>query len=202
MKRKLPQYIHHQMIEIQEGLEAIKAGRNMSLKKERLPVGDYMVHVTSLRLRTFLEKGVKCYICGKEATQFSLDSSSHKREAPHMNLWGMKNDGSPLLFTHDHVVDRARGGADTIDNSLPCCTDCNHQKNIIQTLELGVPDKPAIKAPRTKAFSKERYQVAEYECEIAYHRGKKAYVFSQPPVDTKWKIGHRVPTEWNVMKKD
>lgn len=131
-----PQYVHHQAISIYEGLLAIDACLLDPIKKERIQVGKHMVHTTSLRLRTFLIKGITCYICGLKATQFSIDDNTRGTQ-PHMNLWGVGGDGKPLLFTHDHVVDRARGGADTLDNSETCCTVCNGKKNNRQIAELG-----------------------------------------------------------------
>jgi 5-methylcytosine-specific restriction endonuclease McrA len=31
-------------------------------------------------------------------------------------------------FCVDHVMPRARGGADTLENLVPCCSSCNERK--------------------------------------------------------------------------
>lgn len=123
-------YIHLEEIPLDVGITAIRENLEMREKAQRVPVGSYDVHVTSLRLRTFCLKGTKCYLCGTEATHFSLDRFRNKSqlEHPHMNLWGVDAEGNELLFTHDHIVDRADGGADNLSNVMPCCTKCNGEK--------------------------------------------------------------------------
>lgn len=125
-----PTYIHLEKIDLGTGLAAILANINEPVKKNRVQVGEHMVHVTSLRLRVFLLKGVKCYICGTEATHFSIDKFRLKsqKESAHMNMWGVDVEGNELLFTHDHVVDRADGGKDALENAETCCTTCNGLK--------------------------------------------------------------------------
>lgn len=136
------QYIHLQHIPLDVGLKAILDHWQDPEKQTRVQVGDYMVHVTSLRLRTFLKRGAFCYICGLKATGFSIDTGRTQPDGtPHMNMWGMGKDGKQMLFTHDHVIDRARGGADSLKNSRTCCTKCNGEKNDRQIKELGPAKK-------------------------------------------------------------
>ena len=125
-----PTYIHLERIDLGTGLAAILENINEPVKKNRVQVGEHMVHVTSLRLRVFLLKGVKCYICGAEATHFSIDKFRLKsqKESAHMNMWRQAADGTELLFTHDHIVDRADGGVDAFENAETCCTICNGLK--------------------------------------------------------------------------
>lgn len=134
MKKKSPGkvkrsgYVHYQYIPLEVGLAAINAAIDEPMKKVRHQVGDHEVHTTSLRLRVFALKGITCYICGLKATQFSIDDTPTGK-THHMNLWGTK-DGMPMLFTHDHVIDRSKGGADELHNVEPCCAYCNNQKNM------------------------------------------------------------------------
>jgi len=138
-----PTYIHLERIDLGTGLAAILANINEQVKKNRVQVGEYMVHVTSLRLRAFLLKGVKCYMCGTEATHFSIDKFRLKSqdEAPHMNMWGVTPEGEELLFTHDHILARSLGGKDGIENAITCCTKCNGDKAFVEN---------AIRAGRCK----------------------------------------------------
>lgn len=128
----LSPYVHLDRISLEDGISAITQNLEEKVKAFRVQVGAYYeVHVTSLRLRTFAVKGTKCYICGAQATHFSIDRQRQKSELelPHMNLWGINKDGSELLFTHDHVLSRGQGGADRIENAEPCCSTCNFEKS-------------------------------------------------------------------------
>lgn len=127
-------YIHRESIPLEVGVQVILANVDMPEKKERALVGSYEVHVTSLRLRTFALKGTKCYICGLEATHFSIDnfSTKSKLEHPHMNLWGVTADGEGMLFTHDHIMSRGRGGKDNLKNTITCCSKCNTSKAVVE----------------------------------------------------------------------
>jgi hypothetical protein len=153
-----PGYVHHQMIPLMEGVAAILDSMHEPEKATRHPVGDYTVHTTSLRLRTFAVKGTRCYICGAEATQFSIDSQSHNNQnnknwSPHMNLWGVRKDGSALLFTHDHIIDRAKGGKDSLENAEPCCIDCNGAKNNYENAHIAIPPKGMDKGARVEKIN-------------------------------------------------
>jgi hypothetical protein len=86
-------------------------------------------HVTSLRLRTFALRGLTCVSCGLTATFFALERGMRKKqpikEPYHLNLWGIAPDGEEILFTHDHVLARGLGGADSISNTQTMCSPCN-----------------------------------------------------------------------------
>lgn len=125
-------YVHLDRISLTDGIAVIIENLEEKVKAFRVRVGSvYEVYVTSLRLRTFAIKGTKCYICGAQATHFSIDRQRPKPvlELPHMNLWGVKEDGNELLFTHDHVLSRGLGGVDRIENAEPCCSTCNLEKS-------------------------------------------------------------------------
>ena len=45
----------------------------------------------------------------------------------HLNLYGMKN-GKEILFTKDHIIPKAKGGKNTMDNYQTMCAVCNREK--------------------------------------------------------------------------
>jgi hypothetical protein len=80
------------------------------------------------RLRTFIEKGTTCVKCGLEATHFAAEKDKlQKTRKYHINLWGTKGD-KEILFTHDHIIPKSKGGPDRIENCQTMCEPCNGKK--------------------------------------------------------------------------
>lgn len=97
--------------------------------KKRVPFFGQNVRLGSLRLQTFLNYGVICSTCKKEADFFAIER--HKENTSyHINLYSKGADGNDLLFTHDHILARSLGGADKIENTQTMCTECNSIKSI------------------------------------------------------------------------
>ncbi|AND74991.1 hypothetical protein pf16_68 [Pseudomonas phage pf16] len=97
--------------------------------RERRLIGGQMVRAESLRMRTFKEKGQVCAACGLKATHFAIERQVHLKEGPyHINMYGVDADGDEVLFTHDHIQPRSKGGADHIDNTQTMCGPCNWTK--------------------------------------------------------------------------
>lgn len=88
-------------------------------------VDGYDVYTTSLRYKTFIEKGYKCVCCGRTGAYYVLEKShgSNLRRA-HFNLYS--DDG--VLMTKDHILPKSKGGADRIENMQTMCTICNVNK--------------------------------------------------------------------------
>lgn len=86
------------------------------------------VGVGGLRIRTFREKGTRCSCCGLQATHFAVERHKGTTHGYHLNLWGVGKQGNEVLFTHDHTLARALGGANHIDNSTTMCSPCNLKK--------------------------------------------------------------------------
>ena len=99
-------------------------------KKSRVELGGVMVSVAGARLNTFAQKGTICARCGLHATHFAIERPA-KRQNPsdgyHLNLWGKHGDRE-ILFTRDHIVAKACGGPDTLENSQTMCQPCNNKK--------------------------------------------------------------------------
>lgn len=83
----------------------------------------YLINANSLRLNTFKKKGTVCACCGRQATHFKLTFTAQTPH-PHFNLF----DDDDMMFTHDHIMPRSKGGKDAICNTQTMCSECNHKK--------------------------------------------------------------------------
>jgi hypothetical protein len=97
-------------------------------KGERVFVKDQLVRVTSLRLRTFARKGIKCACCGLEGKYFAIERSPNSTGPYHLNLWALDKKGREIIMTHDHIVARALGGGNTLSECQTMCGPCNWKK--------------------------------------------------------------------------
>jgi 5-methylcytosine-specific restriction endonuclease McrA len=88
-------------------------------------VEGYDVYTTSLRYKTFIEKGYKCVCCGRTGAYYVLEKShgSNLKRA-HFNLYSEDD----VLMTKDHILPKKMGGADCIENMQTMCAICNSEK--------------------------------------------------------------------------
>lgn len=105
--------------------------------KRRINIGKFFVNVQSLRLRTFLHSGISCSCCPNQASFFAVERNRVKPgkndKAPyHLNLYGINELGEEILFTHDHVLARALGGEDNLENTTTACGPCNWEKGRLE----------------------------------------------------------------------
>lgn len=102
--------------------------------KRKVQIKDFSVAVQSLRLRTFLKKGVQCPCCSNKGSFFAVEKTKGNAGGYHLNLYGFDQDKNEVLFTHDHIMARGLGGEDNIDNSRTMCGPCNWSKGKIEGL--------------------------------------------------------------------
>lgn len=91
--------------------------------------GNVGMQMSSKRLRTFKEHGIKCS-CGLEGKFFAQER--HKKQSTkkfHFNLYALDDKGQEVLMTRDHVIPLSRGGLDTVENSQTLCANCNSKKS-------------------------------------------------------------------------
>jgi len=116
-------------------VEAIQAHMDLNLKvpnvDKRVDFQGHKVKLSSLRLKTFLLKGLNCAECGLEGTLFALEKHSWDK-VYHLNLWGINENGQEVLMTHDHILARSLGGADNLSNTQTMCTVCNFRKGKLE----------------------------------------------------------------------
>jgi hypothetical protein len=88
------------------------------------------VNVKSTRLELFCEQPLVCCACGLQATHWAVEVP-HSQVGilrPHLNLYGLRPDGTDEQFTQDHIVPKAEGGKDCLDNLQVMCYTCNEIK--------------------------------------------------------------------------
>lgn len=73
--------------------------------------------------RYFLFHKEKTCICGLEGKVFRLETHQ-VGIIPHFNLYSIENN-KPVLMTKDHIIPRALGGTNTLDNYRTMCSKCN-----------------------------------------------------------------------------
>ncbi len=120
-------YVRHGICTTGEILPLVKEHFGTNLPRpvfHGFPVG-----VSSLRMKCFQHDGLKCRGCGLVASFFAVeDFHSAKVPQPHLNLYGIREDGEEVLFTHDHCLARALGGKDSLGNVQTMCSPCNNKK--------------------------------------------------------------------------
>lgn len=134
-------------LSIDQGLALIRLG--MTGRSTHRILGE-KVSISSLRLRTFLFKGIHCHhkdcpLCGEffavERTPISPNRDQryfHPQYGQyHLNLWSVDGMGNEVLFTHDHIIARALGGEDNMANSV---TMCKHHNQVKSRLEARVSE--------------------------------------------------------------
>lgn len=135
MDVRTPWYHRHSTVSAQDGLTLL---RKAMIAQQRAVVNGVSVGASSLRLRTFVEKGTVCSACGLEGMYFAPERAWNAREFSekerpfHLNLWGVDENGKEILFTHDHTLARALGGSDTLENTTTMCQPCNTEKSKLE----------------------------------------------------------------------
>jgi len=86
--------------------------------KIELPSGDIIKNTASLRV--FRAKGVKCPVCGVEGKYFE-----YRQGRAIMLFTDTLNNGKRVFMTKDHIVPKAHGGSESLDNLTPMCDVCN-----------------------------------------------------------------------------
>ena len=123
--------ISYRPIDITEVLECVTyAGHRRD--KHRAFRG-LIVHMNSIGLRMFAQKGITCVNCGVKGEYFRVykcksgSAMNGFDGGGYLNLIGIK-DGTEILMTVDHKLPRSKGGTNDFENLQTMCTDCNNKK--------------------------------------------------------------------------
>lgn len=93
--------------------------------KHNVQVEGHNVYTTSLRYKTFIEKGYTCVCCGRTGAYYALEKSTGSNQnRAHFNLYS----DDDVLMTKDHILPKSKGGRDCIENMQTMCTVCNSAK--------------------------------------------------------------------------
>lgn len=140
-EKKFTQYQRIGILTIDEVMPYILENQYKGSKNtHRVQIKDFLVKVTSLRLKTFAKTGTSCSCCGIEAEYFAVEKNN-KDQHYHLNLWGKDKENKPILFTHDHILARSLGGADNLTNTETMCSPCNFEKSLIEMKIKQTPEK-------------------------------------------------------------
>ena len=127
---KDPHLVRKEIIEIKDVLPLIVfTPKELSAQSHpeamKVILGD-PINVTSLKLQTFKECGVRCRICGCKGEYFAKEKYADQPYF-HLNLYAVK-DGLEVLMTKDHIIPIAKGGRDRLNNFQTLCYECNKKK--------------------------------------------------------------------------
>jgi hypothetical protein len=104
-------------------------------KKSKVQIKDFFLNVQSLRLKTFYNCGLDCPCCENKASFFAVERAvGNTMHGYHLNLYGYGKNNEEILFTHDHILARALGGADNLSNTQTMCGECNWAKGKLEYL--------------------------------------------------------------------
>lgn len=122
------QYLRFATVDTSTGLAVL--ADSFENRKKRNVIAGQEVNTRSVRLKTFHKHGLCCAHCGLVASFFALERQENNQQSDrfHLNLYGVKPDGQEVLFTHDHVIPRSRGGQDNVGNTQTMCRECNNTK--------------------------------------------------------------------------
>ena len=118
--------IYFSQHELVEGFEILDQQR----KGERLARGRQVSRPSGWTLFSSLrDSSIRCWACGCEAKAWI--ATSHRNDhvkPPVLNLYGFDFNGQPVLMTRDHIIPRAWGGSDDVENLRPACQPCNQAR--------------------------------------------------------------------------
>ncbi len=97
-----------------------------SFPEALVDIGGDLINMTSLKLQTFKENGVRCRVCGCKGSYFAKEKYPSEPYF-HLNLYALK-DGREVLMTKDHIIPLAKGGRDRLNNFQTLCIECNRKK--------------------------------------------------------------------------
>jgi hypothetical protein len=101
-----------------------------TIKKAYMVHGiEYLINMKSLRYDQFRKSPV-CSCCGLVGSYMALQIIQTRKyclHKPHFNLYGIK-DSKHIILTKDHILPKAKGGTDTLDNLQTMCYNCNQMK--------------------------------------------------------------------------
>lgn len=110
--------------------------------------GGDMIKISSLRYQVFMNS-LSCNYCGIIGSRLYKERSVNKKGIPtssryHFNLYAVIEDGSEVLMTKDHIIPKAMGGGDSLQNLQTCCIICNHKKATMSHTEFNKLEKENV----------------------------------------------------------
>ena len=146
---RFSQYYRLASIPVHQVVEAMRNGQEFfRLVDSAQPT--LMVAISCQRMLTYT-KGVNCVHCGREGHFFGVERQIGSG-AFHLNLYHIQRNGSYMLMTSDHIIAKANGGSNLLENRQTMCTICNGTKSDYATME------DAIAAKRVRTSKQTSYE--------------------------------------------
>jgi 5-methylcytosine-specific restriction endonuclease McrA len=102
-----------------------------SRSKHKTDIDGDIIKMNSQRYQVF-KNSLTCVTCNCVGSFFAKERNQNINGVPtsetfHLNLYSIKN-GEEMLMTKDHIVARANGGKNHLDNYQTMCSECNEEK--------------------------------------------------------------------------
>lgn len=127
---KDPNLIRKETLAIQDVLPHViftpKELSATSFPEALVDIAGDLINMTSLKLQTFKENGIRCRRCGCKGSYFAKEKYAGELHY-HLNLYALK-DGREVLMTKDHIIPVVKGGRDRLNNFQTLCIECNRKK--------------------------------------------------------------------------
>jgi len=114
-------YVRHKLYPVDEILPLFQ-----TRGPKKIEFDGIIVSRTSQRYDVFV-KNLGCATCGLKGTHFAAERMASS-ESYHFNLYAVDENGDETLMTKDHIIPKAKGGSNTLDNYQTMCYDCNQEK--------------------------------------------------------------------------
>ena len=96
-------------------------------KEAKVDFDGYAVNMANDKYKLFDTKGIVCMGCGIKGEYFAMERICGEQHI-HFNLYSIDEHGDEVLMTKDHILPKALGGENTIDNYQTMCVNCNASK--------------------------------------------------------------------------
>ncbi len=117
-----PEYVFENFVDESTGIKC-NSGNIFSEKLNK----SFEVYKNSQRYILFKQAGCTCVSCEMVADKCILIAEPDGTDRGHFEFVGTKN-GKLVIMTKDHIIPRALGGKDILENYQPMCQDCNVEK--------------------------------------------------------------------------
>ncbi len=155
-----------------------------------------VIDMKSQRYRVFKDKGTACVVCGIKGEYFVKERhDNHKAITWHFNLYAVTKEGNEILMTKDHIVPRALGGKNALDNYQPMCSVCNQAKGA-KDEDLEVTKARVRKKGLSPSVILRRIQIGSRLKDARTVRG-----LTQAMLATCMKVKRSYVSQWELGKK-
>ena len=122
-----PDRIRKEKYDIGYVLKRVFPGNRLSGSRVKILFDGDLINMGRSTFKVFKTMGVKCVSCGLEGKYFIKEKDPGDPFFT-LNLYGINNKGEEIMMTKDHIIPRAQGGSDDLENFQVMCQRCNLSK--------------------------------------------------------------------------